>query len=147
MAKGKPSSTAPPDRLGRMIFQGWASIAVWMAFGLLLEGLLGFKSPPYLDDLQRRELFRLAHTHGAFLGVVLVVAALCGRRDARSAPRAATLALRIGSLVMPLGFLLAGVWHPEGDPGLAVWLVPPGALMVIFGVIVIALAGKNSTSI
>ena len=146
MAKGKPSSTARPDRSGRMIFQGWASIAVWMAFGLLLEGLLGFKSPPYLDDLQRRELFRLAHTHGTFLGVVLVVAALCGRRGRKAVPRAATLALRIGSLVMPLGFLLAGLWHPEGDPGLAIWLVPPGALLVIFGAIVIAMATAKPSS-
>ena len=146
MAKGKPSSTARPARSGRMIFQGWASIAVWMAFGLLLEGLLGFKSPPYLDDLQRRELFRLAHTHGTFLGVVLVVAALCGRRGAASAPRVATLALRIGSLVMPLGFLLAGLWHPEGDPGLAIWLVPPAALLVIFGAILMAMASAKPSS-
>ena len=65
MAKGKTSvadkpvsAGAQPDTLGRMMFQGWASIAVWMAFGLLLEGLLGFKIPPYLDDLQRRELSR-----------------------------------------------------------------------------------------
>ncbi len=146
MAKGKPSSSARADRSGRMMLQGWASIAVWMAFGLLLEGLLGFKSPPYLDDLQRRELFRLAHTHGTFLGVVLVVAALCGRRAAGAAPQAARLALRIGSLVMPLGFLLAGVWHPEGDPGLAIWLVPPGALLVIFGAIIMAMASVKPSS-
>ena len=146
MVKGKPSSSAEPDRLGRMISQGWASVAVWMAFGLLLEGLLGFKSPPYLDDLQRRELFRLAHTHGTFLGFVLVVAALCGRRAASAAPQAARLALRLGSLVMPLGFLLAGVWHPEGDPGLAIWLVPPGALLVIFGAILMAMASAKPSS-
>jgi hypothetical protein len=145
MAKGKPSSIGRPDRLGPIMFQGWASIAVWMAFGLLLEGLLGFKSPPYLDDLQRRELFRLAHTHGTFLGIVLVVAGLCGRRGA-DAPRAARLALRTGSLVMPLGFLLAGLWHPEGDPGLAIWLVPPGALLVIFGAITMAMATAKPSS-
>ena len=153
MAKGKPtpadkqaSAIARPDTLGRMMTQGWASIAVWMAFGLLLEGLLGFKIPPYLDDLQRRELFRLAHTHGTFLGVVLVVAALSGARGRASAPPAARLALRAGALVMPLGFLLAGLWHPEGDPGLAIWLVPPGALLVIFGAIMMALASRKPSS-
>ena len=153
MAKGKPSppdkpapALARPDAFGRMIVQGWASVAVWMAFGLLLEGLLGFKIPPYLDDLQRRELFRLAHTHGTFLGVVLVVAALCGGRGAALPPRSARAALRAGSLVMPVGFLLAGLWHPEGDPGLAIWLVPPGALLVIFGAIVMALASRNRSS-
>jgi len=147
MAKGKASSISQrPGDLGQMMLQGWVSIAVWMAFGLLLEGLLGFKSPPYLEDNQRRELFRLAHTHGTFLGVVLVVAALCGRRAASAAPRAARLALRIGALVMPLGFLLAGIWHPEGDPGLAIWLVPPGALLVIFGALIMAMASAKPSS-
>lgn len=146
MAKGKPAPVSRSDWIGRMMLQGWASIAVWMAFGLLLEGLLGFKIPPYLDDLQRRELFRLAHTHGTFLGVVLIVAALCGRRGAAVPPRPARTALRAGSLVMPLGFLLAGVWHPEGDPGLAIWLVPPGALLVIFGAIVMAMASAKTSS-
>jgi hypothetical protein len=146
MAKGKSASGSRPDWIGRMMLQGWASIAVWMAFGLLLEGFLGFKSPAYLDDQQRRELFRLAHTHGTLLGIVLVVAALCGRRGAAVPPRPARAALRAGSLVMPMGFLLAGVWHPEGDPGLAIWLVPPGALLVIFGAIVMALASAKPSS-
>jgi hypothetical protein len=146
MAKGKPAPGSRPDWIGRMMFQGWTSIAVWMAFGLLLEGFLGFKSPAYLDDQQRRELFRLAHTHGTLLGVVLIVAALCGRRGAAVPPRSARAALRAGSLVMPVGFLLAGVWHPEGDPGLAIWLVPPGALLVIFGAIVMAMASAKPSS-
>src|SRR5688500_11988187 len=121
MAKGKPSSgkassSARPDWLGRMMLQGWASIAVLMAFGLLLEGLLGFKSPPYLFDFQLRELFTLVHTLWTFLGIVLVVGALCGNRSAAAAPEAGRVAMHIGALVMPMGFFLAGVWHPEGDP-------------------------------
>lgn len=118
--------------------QGWISVAVWMAVGLLLEGLLGYKAPSYLNDLQRRELFRLAHSHGTLLGVVLIVAALTAQRFG-APPRMAQLALRIGAVLMPVGFLLAGIWHPEGDPGLAIWLVPPGALMVIFGAVAMAL--------
>jgi hypothetical protein len=42
-------------------------------------------------------------------------------------------------LLMPLGFLLAGISHPEGDPGLGIWLVPPGALLMIFGIVALAI--------
>jgi hypothetical protein len=126
-----------------MLQQGWISIAVWMVFGLLLEGLLGYKTPAYLQDEQRRELFRLAHTHGTFLGLVLIAAALCGPRFALQPPRAARIALHAGALVMPLGFLLAGLWHYESDPGMAIWLVPPAGLAVIFGAITCALASRT----
>lgn len=38
---------------------------------------------------------------------------------------------------MPFGFLFAGIWHYDSDPGFAIWLVPPAALLIIFGVITI----------
>lgn len=123
-----------------MMLQGWISIALWMSFGLLLEGLIGYKIPAYLGDPQRRELFRLAHTHGTLLGLILIAAALCSQRSKMQPARVTRLALSIGSIFMPLGFLLAGVWHPEGDPGLAIWIVPPGALLVIFGAVSLAVA-------
>lgn len=125
-----------------MLRQGWVSVACWMTVGLLLEGLLGYKAPSYLNDLQRRELFRLAHSHGTLLGVVLIVAALTAQLFGAS-PKLAQMSLRIGAVMMPVGFLLAGIWHPEGDPGLAIWLVPPGALLVIFGAVATALSLKS----
>jgi hypothetical protein len=135
-----PAKATPPlttaDRLFR---QGWASIAVWMSVGLLLEGLLGYKIPAYLNDPQRRELFRLAHTHGTLLGILLIVAALVLARGVSVPPIAAT-ALRIGAILMPVGFFVAGIWHTESDPGLAVWLVPPGALLVIYAAVAFTLA-------
>jgi len=125
-----------------MLRQGWIGVACWMTAGLLLEGLLGYKAPGYLNDPQRRELFRLAHTHGTLLSAVLILAALtCGRFGAT--PRLAQGCLQIGSVMMPVGFLLAGIWHPEGDPGLAIWMVPPGALLVIFGAVAVALSLKS----
>ncbi|MFO0974375.1 MAG: hypothetical protein U1A27_13185 [Phycisphaerae bacterium] len=124
-----------------LVFQGWLGIAFWMAVGLLLEGLLGYKSPTYVADTQRRELFRLAHAHGALLNLLLVGAGLCGRYA--KLPRAAGLSLRIGAILMPVGFLLAGVWHSEGDPGVAILLVPAGALLVIFGSVSIAIAWRR----
>ena len=125
-----------------MLRQGWISVAVWMAVGLLLEGLLGYKAPGYLNDPQRRELFRLAHTHGTLLGIVLIGAALTAKHHGVP-PKLAQMALRVGSVMMPVGFLLSGVWHPEGDPGLAIWMVPPGALLMIFGVVAMALSLKK----
>jgi hypothetical protein len=120
-----------------MLRQGWIGVAFWMAAGLLLEGLMAYKAPAYLDDPQRRELFRLAHAHGTLLNAILVLAALTGLRYGSSSG-IAQFALRAGALLMPLGFLLAGVWHPEGDPGVAIWLVPPAALLSIFGVVATA---------
>jgi hypothetical protein len=127
------------------LVQGWISIAVWMTFGLLLEGLVGYKTPAYLLDDTRRELFRLAHAHGTLLGLILLAAALSGQLFKLAPPRAAWISLRLGAVLMPIGFLLAGVWHYESDPGLGIWLVPPSALLLIFGVIAFALAARGQT--
>ncbi len=139
MSEENPKQATVSDSMTGMLRQGWIGIACWMAVGLLLEGLLGYKAPGYLNDTQRRELFRLAHTHGTLLSAVLILAALTGAKFGTS-PRLAQSCLRIGSVAMPVGFLLAGVWHPEGDPGLAIWIVPPGALLMIFGVVATALS-------
>jgi hypothetical protein len=125
-------------RAGRAASQGWISLIFWMSIGLLLETLMAYKSPAYLDDAQRRELFRLAHAHGALLGLVLVVASLWIRRTGVEVSRSSLGALRLGAGILPLGFLLAGLWHVEGDPGLAIWLVPGGATLLIFGLISLA---------
>src|SRR6201999_2123324 len=138
----KPAS--PVTDSTHLLRQGWASIALWMSVGLLLEGLLGYKIPAYLNDPQRRELFRLGHTHGTFLGIILIVAALALDRGAK-VPKAAQMALRVGAVLMPVGFFVAGVWHPESDPGLAIWLVPPGALLVIYAAIAFTLAHFKKT--
>ena len=142
-AKDPVSSQSPNEqRINRsLMIQGWAGIALWMSVGLVLEGLLGFKSPAYLLDPQRRELFRLAHSHGVLLNVLLVAAAICGRYT--TSPRVAYHSLRTGSILMPLGFFLAGISHPEGDPGLAIWIVPPGALLAIFGAVLTAISWKG----
>lgn len=124
---------------GRMMKQGWIGVALWMLFGLLLESLMAYKIPTYLEDPQRRELFRLAHAHGALLSLILIIAGGLGNPT-----RYARAALRIGSVLMPIGFLLAGVRHPESDPGLAIWLVPPGALLMIFGAFAMALSAPKN---
>jgi hypothetical protein len=98
-----------------------------------------------LSDPQRRELFRLAHAHGTLFGILLVVAALVLQRGV-TVPKAAHAALRAGAVLMPVGFFLAGIWHTESDPGLAIWLVPPGALLIIYAAIAFALAHFKKTT-
>ena len=120
--------------------QGWFSLAIFMAFGLLFEGLIGYRSPAYLNDPMRRELFRLAHAHGTILSLVLLIADQYLASREITIPRPALLSLRIGAVIMPLGFLLGGIWHTETDPHFLVILSPIGGVMLIFGIITIALA-------
>jgi amino acid transporter len=134
---------AMTKRIGRVAMQGWISLIFWMSIGLLLETLMAYKSPGYLDDQQRRELFRLAHAHGALLGLVLVVASFWVKQAGVAVSRAAVGTLRLGAVILPVGFLLAGVWHPEGDPGPTIWLVPAGAVSLLFGLISIARPSRS----
>jgi hypothetical protein len=120
--------------------QGWIGLAFWMSFGLLLEGLIGFRSPAYLADPVRRELFRLAHTHGTVLSILLLIAFVFLEMRSIDPPAAGLWSLRIGAILMPVGFLLGGVWHYESDPGIFIFLAPLGGLAIIFGVISIAVS-------
>ena len=122
------------------IVQAFVGIAVWMAFGLLLEGLIGYKTPLYLQDQVRRELFRLAHAHGTLLSLLLLGVALATDRLNLTLPKLAQMSIRVGVVILPVGFLAAGVWHYESDPGIAIWVVPIAALLVIFGVIAVTLS-------
>ena len=120
--------------------QGWISLAVFMSFGLLFEGLIGYRSPAYLNDPMRRELFRLAHAHGTILSLLLLVGDQYLLSRQIVLPSLAKLSLRIGAAVMPLGFLLGGIRHTETDPNFLVILSPIGGVMIIFGVVAIAIA-------
>jgi hypothetical protein len=121
---------------------GWTSLLIFIGFGTLLEGLLGFKSIGLMLDPLRRELWSLAHFHGAMLAIVnLVYVSWADNADLRSYQQnSASWALIIGSLCMPAGFFLGGIAHPEGDPGIAIFLVPIGALMICYAVFLQALA-------
>src|SRR5437867_5429560 len=113
----------PPQTAG-LIRQGWISLAGWIAFGILIEGLSAFRSPALLDDSIRREMFRLAHAHGTLLNLVLIAAAICARLDLIHLSSMPSLGLRLAVVLLPIGFLLAGIWHFKDDPGLAIVLVP-----------------------
>ena len=115
---------------------GWTALFVWMCGGLLLELFHGFKLAGYLLDPLRRELWTLAHFHGALLSVVNLVYVRWAEAPGLSAAARgrASRALIAGSVLMPVGFLLGGLQHYEGDPGLGIFLAPLGALALLYPV-------------
>ncbi len=127
-------------RARALVAQGLAFSAAGLAGGLALEALIGFKVPALLDDPLRRELFRLAHAHLTLLGLLCAVSGLAARALRRAIPRSAARALRAGALLLPLGFFLGGLSHPEGDPGPGVFLAPLGGLLALYGLTAIVLA-------
>jgi hypothetical protein len=123
-----PSTSSETSALIR---QGWISLAAWISFGILIEGLIGFRTPALVDDLVRRDMFRLAHAHGTLLNLVLIAAAICARLELIRLGRFSSLGLRSAAILLPLGFLLGGLWHFKDDPGLGICLVPLGALLLL----------------
>ena len=131
------SETAP------LIRQGWISLALWLAFGILIEGLIGFRTPALLDDLVRRDMFRLAHAHGTLLNLVMIAAAICDRLELVSFGRVTSLGLRLAVVLLPLGFLLGGIWHFKDDPGIGIFLVPVGALLLLVTALYLAFSASR----
>ena len=116
---------------------GWWSLFAFLVLGLVLETLHGFKLGWYLDaDVEmRRLMFTLAHAHGTLLALVNSAAGLTLRGvKGFELERWASVALRWGGLLLPIGFLLGGIVIHDGDPGFGVVLVPIGAVMLLYGV-------------
>ncbi|MGC6418803.1 MAG: hypothetical protein ACON3Z_16880 [Bradymonadia bacterium] len=111
--------------------------------GLMLEALHGFKIPWYLDVgyETRRMMLRLAHVHGTLLGVINILFALSlsalGDAEKKRVVSASKL-LRLGSVLLPGGFLLGGIHIYDGDPGLGIVFAPIGALAFIAALFKIA---------
>ena len=126
-----------------LLRQGWASLALWIAFGILIEGLIGFRIPALVDDPIRRDMLRLAHAHGTLLNLVLLTAAICARLEMIQLTRFSALNLRLAALILPIGFLFAGLWHYRDDPGLGIFLVPIGAVLLLVAVIATGMSGKR----
>ncbi len=118
-----------------LVFQAFLGIAIWMSFGLLLEGFIGFRVPSYMSVEVRRELLQLAHTHGTLLSLILIVIAISAKCELIFPSKLAILVLRIGSVLMPLGFLFGGIWLIKDEPNPAIFLAPLGGLLMIFGIV------------
>ena len=124
---------------------GWWSLLCFLTLGFGLELLHGFKVGFYLDvsNETRRLMWTLAHAHGALLGLVHILYALClrlfpGVAAGSQGPISSSL---IGaSLLLPGGFFLGGVGFYSGDPGLGILTVPVGATLLVIAVFLIARA-------
>ena len=104
--------------------------------GLVLESLQGFKIAAYLDvsNETRRLMWRLAHAHGTLLAVVNIVFALTvAARPPASAQRLSRISttLLAATFLLPIGFFAGGIVVYGGDPGVAVLLVPIGAVLLL----------------
>jgi hypothetical protein len=123
---------------------GWIALLVFLLLGVFLEAMHGFKVGWYLDagEETRRLLLTLAHAHGVLLALVnLAFAATLSLVELD--PRA----VKIGSpcllgaaILLPAGFALGGIVTYGGDPGLAIFLIPPAALLLFAGVAAVAWA-------
>ncbi len=116
---------------------GLVLLAVSLPLGLTLEALHAMKVQVYLGSAMRRELWRLAHAHGNLLGILCLVLAALGPRlvpDLAQRLRFERL-LAVGTVAMPLGFLLGGVLNSEGDPSLGILLVPAGGVLVFVALV------------
>lgn len=143
MRKKQSSSSSIEHKLaprhGRF---GWTWLLLWLLVGVTLEMLHGFKASDYLLDPIRREFWTLAHFHGVALALVNLIYVRWAEGDQLPTGQRnlASWALMAGSVLMPLGFFLGGLFHFEGDPGLGIFLAPPGALLILFTVCLQTLA-------
>jgi hypothetical protein len=115
----------------------------------MLEALHGFKVGWYLKPAfeTRRLMWTLGHAHGTLLalvnavfGISLVV--LSG--DVRRGHRWASPCLMGANVLLPGGFFLGGIYTYSGDPGLGIFLVPLGAIFLLVGVLLTAIACSKS---
>lgn len=123
---------------------GWAGLAGWAAIGLALEAAHGLKLAAYLDDELTRLLLTLAHAHGVALSLVLVLVAHHGAPLLEANDVITRRLALFAWAALPLGFALASFAHPESDPGLAIWIVPPAGLALVLALGRVALASARA---
>ena len=118
------------------IFGLWSLVA-FALMGIALETLHGLRVSWYMTQPVRREMLTLAHTHGTLLALIVITSSLFLYREGvdLATGRRSALLLRFSCILMPLGFLLGGVFANSTDPGIGILLVPAGALALIFGLI------------
>jgi len=119
---------------------GWTFLTLFVATGLGLEALHGLKLGFYLDPDQalRRELWTLAHAHGALVALVhLGFATWLERRGEWRGASLVSVLLGLAVVLVPLGFFLGGLTPGPTDPGVGIWLVPLGgaALLLACGLV------------
>ncbi|MES2683790.1 MAG: hypothetical protein V4650_09755 [Pseudomonadota bacterium] len=123
---------------------GFSALLLFVAGGLSLEFLHLIKAPWYLENHLRRELWVLAHAHGALLALFNLIYAAVLPRIAAAASAGAWL--RWGAVLVPAGFFLGGIGNTEGDPSLLIALTPMGALAVLIALALCVKAAWTKSS-
>ena len=138
-------ATAATDYARRHLRFGWWSLLCFLLLGVVLELLHGFKAGLYLDvsNQTRRLMWTLAHAHGALLGLIHILYALCLRLFPGVGARnqgPVSLCLIGASVLLPGGFFAGGLGFYGGDPGLGILVVPVGATLLLIAVFLVARA-------
>ena len=92
-------------------------------------------------------MWTLAHAHGALLGVVHILYAICLRLFpgvATGTQRSVSWSLIGASVLLPGGFFFGGIGFYSGDPALGILAVPVGATLLLIGVYRIARASGSA---
>jgi uncharacterized membrane protein len=142
MMRSIPRAQTIKKNAHRNLRFGWWSLLVFLSLGGALETLHGFKIGWYVDvgNETRRLMFTLAHAHGTLLALINIAAGLTARKVDRFELRSSvSFALIWAAILLPAGFFLGGIIIYDGDPGLGVWLVPVGAILLFYSVARIAL--------
>jgi membrane protein DedA with SNARE-associated domain len=79
-------------------------------------------------------VFTLGHAHGTALALINIAAGLTARNKGFDLRPSISFALIWATILLPGGFFLGGIVTYDGDPGLGIWLVPVGALLLFYGV-------------
>lgn len=135
------SNATPEER--RHFRLGWWSLLVFVCLGIVLEGMLAFKAPWYVnvgDNETHRLMLRLGHAHGTLLSVLnIAFAASLARLSLPAIARTlASRCLTAATLLVPGGFILAGLVTYGPEPGLGIVLLPVGAILLLFGIFQVA---------
>ena len=142
MMRSTPRAQTIKKNAHRNLRFGWWSLLVFLSLGGVLETLHGFKIGWYIDagNETRRLMFTLAHAHGTLLALINIAAGLtAGKVDRFELRPSVSFALIWAAILLPAGFFLGGIVIYDGDPGLGVWLVPVGAILLFYSVTRIAL--------
>ena len=118
----------------------WALLA-YLALGIAIDAMHGFKVSWYLDFETRRLMWTLAHAHGVLTSVLAIGFGVLLQLSAEPAPwhRVASACLLAAVVLLPGGFLLGGIYVYDGDPGVGVLLAPLGGALLFAAVLVTAL--------
>ena len=139
-----PSEAHPQVAWGRFHLRlGWWSVLVFLSWGIVVEGFVAFGWEYYGEPgtEMTRLMWRLAHVHGALLGMVHLAfgtSIFLATAWTSSTRRIASYCLTWAGVLLPLGFLLGGLFAADGDPSLGVFLVPLGALLLFTAVLLTA---------